>query len=118
MATKAELMAEGIAAGPARGLGLDVIQALVPAGTNQATAAVITSPLSNSAATTSSTGALLPAADNKAVYVVRNSDASNALLIYPSGAATINGATSFSIAATKGAAFYPDGTNWLAILSA
>lgn len=118
MATKAELMAEGIAAGPARGLGLDSIQALVPAGTNQATAAVITSPLSSSAATTSSTGALLPPAENKAPYVVRNADASNALLVYPSGTATINGGASFSIAATKGAVFYPDGVNWLAILSA
>lgn len=118
MATNTELMAQGIAAGPARGIGLAGIMALVPAGTNQATATAITSPLSSSAATSSGTGALLPAAVNKPTYVVRNADASNALLVYPNGTATINGGTSFSIAATKGAVFYPDGTNWLAILSA
>lgn len=118
MTTTNELMAEGIAAGPARGLGYATIMALVPTGTNQATAAVIVSPLSSSAATTSGTGALLPAATNKPPYVVRNADASNALLVYPAGTATINGATSFSIAATKPAVFYPDGVNWLAVLGA
>lgn len=118
MTTTNELMAEGIAAGPARGLGYATIQALVPAGTTQATAAAILSPLSSAAATSSGTGALLPLATNKPDHVVRNADASNALLIYPAGTSTINGATSFSIAATKGAVFYPDGVNWLAILSA
>lgn len=118
MATRNELMALGIAAAPARGLGFDAIQALVPAGTNQATAAAILSPLSSAAATGSGTGAVLPAAGNKPEYVIRNKDAANALLIYPEGSATINGAASFSIAALKGAVFYSDGQNWLAILSA
>lgn len=121
MSTKTELMALGIAAGPARGLGLDAIQAIVPAGTTQGGATAITSPLSNAAATTANAGVLLPTAENKSVYVVRNGDATNALKVYPGGTATINGgaaSAAFSIAATKSAAFYPDGQNWLAVLSA
>lgn len=118
MATKAELMALGIAAGPARGLGFDAAQAIVPAGTNQATAAAITSPIANAASTGSSTGVILPSAENKSPYFVRNGDGANALLVYPNGSATINGASSLSIAAGKNAIFLSDGVNWYANISA
>lgn len=121
MATVAELMAKSAPAGLASGLGLNTITAIVPAGTTQAGATQIVSPLTNSAATSSGTGVLLPTAENKPNYVVRNGDASNALLVYPAGTATINLGTAgaaFSIAATKLATFYPDGNNWLANLSA
>lgn len=121
MATKSELMALGIAAGPARGLGFDAIQAIVPAGTTQGGATVITSPLCNAAATGANTGVLLPTGENKAPYVVRNGDGANALKVYPNGTAQINSGgagVAFSIAATKTAIFFSDGTNWLANLSA
>lgn len=121
MSTRTELMALGIAAAPARGLGMDAIQAIVPAGTTQGGATVITSPLCNAAATSANTGVLLPVAENKPAYVVRNGDGANALKVYPNGTAQINAggaSVAFSIAASKSAVFFSDGTNWLAVLSA
>lgn len=118
MATRNELMASGFAAETARGLGMDAAQSTAPAGTNQATATPLTSPVYNTASTGSGTGVLLPTAVNKPPYYVRNGDGAQALLVYPNGTATINGSTSFSVAATKAATFISDGLNWYANLSA
>lgn len=118
MALRSELMAGGLPAQLARAIGLDSLQAIVPAGTNQATAILITSPAVQSAATGSGTGVLLPVAENKPLYFVRNVDGANALLVYPNGSETINGSASFSITAAKMAIFIPLGKNWLAMLGA
>jgi hypothetical protein len=121
MATKAELMAGGLPGQSARGLGLDTIDVTTaPAGTTQATATPITSPLSAPLNAGNNTGLLLPLAENKAPYTVLN-NGGNTLKVYPNGTGQINvggAGVAFGVSANKAATFYPDGLNWLAVLSA
>jgi hypothetical protein len=97
----------------------DVTTGLTAAGTNQATALVISSDANVFGTVASGTGAVLTSADG-ANILVRNGGA-NALLVYAPVGGTMNGTAngSLSIATTKNAMFYSaNGVDWYSILSA
>lgn len=58
-----------------------------------------------------STGCKLPACEKGAMIVVENKGAQT-LTVYPSGADTVDGTTSASIATSRAAIFFGTGTDW------
>lgn len=122
-------MALGLAAGPAKLLGVDSNPGalLTGAGTNFATALVLTAGFNLFGTVASSTGAALPFEETAAPIAVYNGGA-NALSVYPQATEGINALSigaAFSVPAGKAAFFFP-GRNatstavgwWIAVLSA
>lgn len=129
MASSARLMAAGLSAGAANLLGIDSNPGalLIAAGTNFATALVLTAEFNLFGTVAAGTGAALPFAEFQPPVTVYNGGA-NALLIYPQATEGINAVAiggSFSVAAGKSCIFTA-GRNavstavgwWIATLSA
>lgn len=116
MPSTQELMGHGMPSGLAKALGQDYNAGLTATGSTQGTALALTSALSSFSTVAASTGAILPPASNKAPYVTYNGGA-NPLTVYPNGADTINGTTSFSVTNGKSAVFFQFDGGWIANLS-
>lgn len=120
MTLKTELMAFGIHANPASGIGFDVpVSGLVATGLTAAAALVLTQDFSIFATVSASASCILPPARNKGPQAIYNGGASP-LTVYPSqtGPETINGAASFQVPNGKSAVFFGAGNAWIANASA
>jgi hypothetical protein len=120
MATVAELMAGGCAAPLARRIGADPSVSLAATGTNQATAAAITSNFTLISTAPASTGVVLRAAGGQAPTIIYNGGGST-LQIYGNGSDKINGiagSTGISVPTLKCAILIANGNQWGAIVSA
>ena len=116
MAQKSELMAAGLPAGAANGLGNDYDGALA-AGTDSQAAAAILKVNSGLFATASAGGFLLPRSEGQAVTSFYNGSG-NTQVLYPTGSETINNTTSFSVTSAKAVILIPVPLGWIANLSA
>lgn len=105
MATSSDLMGLSIPPGAAGLLGLNP-SAVTCAGTTSGTATAITTALSNLTAASSETGAILPASMPLGTPYVVNTTSSTSAVVYPPSGATINGASSLTVAQNKTAVFY------------
>ena len=91
---------------------------LTATGTNLATALPIVSVYTQFTTVAGSTGAALPTTEIGELLIVAN-DGANSLTIYPQTGSTIEGASSYSLAAGKRVIIYAITlTKWLAILGA
>jgi hypothetical protein len=121
MSTSANLMGLGTVPALANMLGRNPT-AVTCAGTASTTATLIQQKLSNLTAASSQTGAILPAVGSGANlgdgWVVNTTSSTSAVLYPPSGA-TINGASSLTVAQNKTAlVFYYSPTVLFSILTA
>lgn len=102
MAKKVALMGVGFAPEQALAISGAGQQGLVAAGTNQATATLISGHLAAFSTVASSTGGVLSSTftpgDDAYVY----NGGSNTLTIYPNGSDTVDNTTSVTVAAKKG----------------
>jgi hypothetical protein len=120
MASVNELMAAGIAAGPARMLGTDPVTTFAAAGTTQATATLLTSSFANVTTVASNAGVRLRSANAAGLTVIINNGA-NVLSIYPATGEKINGlAANVAITAAPGKCvmLFGDNNQWGANISA
>lgn len=117
MALKSELMARGIAAGPAGALGLDALATLTALGSNQAGAAPLVSNCTN---VNAGSGAGVIISQTHAMHAIINSSGGNVTL-YPPVGSSINGGTvnaGFTLTTGKTCLVFTAGTNFIANLSA
>jgi hypothetical protein len=118
MAIPSRVQGTGQSGGAATAICGDVANTLTAAGSS-ATDALALSAVHNRVTTTAaSTGVKLVPAETGAIMTVAN-DGANSLTVYPQTGATIDGASSVSIAATKRRLFVGiSPTVWVSILSA
>jgi hypothetical protein len=120
MALKSELMAAGMPARMANEVGFDAVQTVVGAGTNQATATVLTGNFTIVSTAPSGTGVLLKSAGAHGPQIIYNGGA-NTLKVYGNGTETINGiagSTGISVLTLKSALIMSAGTGSISIISA
>lgn len=118
MATPSDLMGVGMPAPLASLVGAQAT-AVTCAGTTSGTATAIKTKLAQLTAASSQTGAILPstALVNDEFWV--NTVSSTSAVVYPPSGATINGASSLTVAQNKTAVFKKySATIWFAVLTA
>lgn len=113
-------MGMGVPAGQAQAIYGVGGNALTAAGTTISDATTLSADYNRFSTTAASTGAKLPVCAEGACVVIAN-DGAQTLTVYPSssGAATIDGATTVTIATTKRRIFYGvTATVWVSVLGA
>ncbi len=119
MALKSELMAVGMPPAQANRLGQDAVQTVSAAGTNQATATVLTGNFTIVSVTGASTGVLAKSVSD-GPQLIYNQGAST-LQVYGNGTETINGiagSTGVSVPTAKSVLLIGAGTGSIAVISA
>lgn len=105
MAIPGDLIGLGMPPGLANLLGLQP-SAVTCAGTSASDATTITTALSRLTAASSQTGAIIPASMPLGAIFVVNTESSTSAVVYPPSGATINAASSLTVAQNKTAIFF------------
>jgi len=122
MSTQAVLLATGVPAGQATGLGYVESTGQTASATTKATASVLTASVNTFSTVASNGSVVLPPAATAPPCIAIYNGGANPLLVYANGTAeTINAlsaAASFSVTNGKSAIFIPGNQKWVANLSA
>lgn len=118
MAFPSRVLGAGTPGGTTTAICGDVANTLTAAGSSATDALALSAVFSRVSTTAASTGVKLPTAETGAMAVVAN-DGASTLTVYPQTGATIDGASSVSIATTKRRVFVGiSPTVWVSILGA